>query len=89
MSLNHTVFLNEQIAFRVGGILDSVLYQGCQGNEINSCRRRILVDQKRKTTVVVDEFFRYPVDVVVNEGNNSSKVLIGVVDEKTIPQRFR
>ena len=52
-------------------------------------RRRFLVDQQRKTTVVVDEFFRYPVDVVVDEGNNSSKVLIGVVDEKTIPQRFR
>ena len=49
----------------------------------------MLVDQKRKTTIVVDEFFRYPVNVVVDEGNNSSKVLICVVDEKTIPQRFR
>ena len=44
---------------------------------------------KPETTVVVDEFLRYPVDVVDDEGNNSSKVLICVVDEKTIPQRFR
>ena len=53
--------------------------QGCPRNEINSCRRQILVDQ-RKTTVLVGEFvFRHPVDIVVDVGNNSIKLLIGAV----------